>query len=281
MGHCTVEYAIEGLSASAAAYNAAVVIGDSAFRNHSGNGISFSATDGAQVTIDISETTIHKKRRLRHLRLHGRRRFVLSGAVDGGSITGNGNNGVYIYNNYGRSNLSFAGITVSGNTTHGYNFQDNYTQSRSYYTVEDGAIFGNGTGIYIKPQHRSSATVYVRDNEIYQSTDGIYLDNIQGDSSYDQQSELSVSGNRIHDNSGYGVYCYAHYYYARISATVTSNEIYRNGKHGVYCIRFRTDYTKNQMAAAITLNSVYENSGDGLYLQTFPGRRYSVQRHSR
>ena len=266
--HCDVGYGAHGLSFSAQSGVSIPTIENCAFHHSSGNGLSFTATDGAQVTIDINNTTISDNDGYGIYGYTEDGGSFLSGAVDGGSITGNGNNGVYIYNNYGRSNLSFAGITVSGNTTHGYNFQDNYTQSRSYYTVEDGAIFGNGTGIYIKPQHRSSATVYVRDNEIYQSTDGIYLDNIQGDSSYDQQSELSVSGNRIHDNSGYGVYCYAHYYYARISATVTSNEIYRNGKHGVYCIRFRTDYTKNQMAAAITLNSVYENSGDGLYLQT-------------
>ena len=82
------------------------------------------------------------------------------------------------------------------------------------------------------------------------------------------QSDLTVSGSRIHDNGGYGVVCVHGGYYARTFSTITSNEIYRNANHGVSCSRYNISYNNDRMAAEITLNDIYENGGYGTFLQT-------------
>ena len=107
LSHCTVEYAIEALSANAAAHNSAIAVSDSVLLNSSGNGLSFTATGGGQITVDVSDATIEDND---GYGIYGHTEgagSLLIGAVSGGAIIGNGDNGGVRLQLFARSQRSF------------------------------------------------------------------------------------------------------------------------------------------------------------------------------
>ncbi|MBW2108270.1 MAG: right-handed parallel beta-helix repeat-containing protein, partial [Deltaproteobacteria bacterium] len=185
--------------------------------------------------------------------------------IDHVTVTGNNGDGISLYP-YNRSRMrsTVSGNTLSGNSGRGIYIyaRNNYTNKpKSVFVIEANAIDGTGSGapgIYTYNEY-SSLQVDVTGNTVHDATTGIYCD------SYSYQNyttEILVSANEAHDNTGTGIWCNRRYR-STMSAEVCNNLVYDNGGSGIVCQRANSD----TMSAVVTLNAVYGNTQAGVICQ--------------
>jgi hypothetical protein len=122
-------------------------------------------------------------------------------------VHANGDNGIYVdTRNDAASDLQIQGNQVYDNQTYGIYLYTYYTRaSTSKIAVLDNRVHDSGAGIY-SYRYYSDLTLKISANEVYNSTEGIYVYN---DNGYGHR--LEVSDNDVHDNSSRGIYLYSQY----------------------------------------------------------------------
>jgi len=274
MDFCKIEYAVSGLKYTANKGVHSISVKNSNIRDTSGTGLSISAEGGSKVSLALSGNEISDNDGYGIDCSAVDSGTELGGSIVDNEITGSGNNGLYVYTyNSGKSDLTISENRIHGNRDYGIYLYNSMTDDViSNFAVTGNTVYGNdtasgsGVGIYTSA-YRGKMTVEIVDNEVYQSSEGIYCRSANNitNSNYRYQGVIwaQIRGNDVHDNSSRGIYCYAGYYHSRIYPQITGNRVYRNGTDGIQ-LDYLSSYS-HVLAPVITLNEVYDNGGRGIY----------------
>lgn len=267
--HCIIEYASLGINWQAMVGMQSATISSCTIRHTLGNGVYVYGESGSKVSVDMQGSEITDN--------NGRGIYCyvkdsstgLSGNISSNTITNNGSNGLYVYTyTNAKSNLLIESNIIHDNNEYGiYLYTRDTFAIQSQFEVKNNTVYACGTGIYCYA-YNSDMAVDVTGNEVYQSSEGIYL-NIYVTQKYTTSSlHANITGNNIHENSSRGIYCYARGYssysrYARIYTEITGNGVYQNASDGIQLVTG----VCGQIEPVITLNTVYGNNGRGIYCQ--------------
>lgn len=265
LSHCVVEYATSGVRVEAIDTNVILNISSSLIRQCSGDGIYIYASDRKKLSLQLNNNEIMEnggRGIYSYSRDYGTR---IEGIIGDSVIHDNGSYGIYAYSEAtGSYDLQIYSNTISNNKEYGIYLHPKFTQNLNCvkFLVQGNKIFSNGYGIYCNP-YRSTADIEIRDNEIYQSSNGLVVDwNLVHVSNIDLH--LVVAGNDVHDNTDNAIYLTTNggYSNTQLRPNFIGNRIYRNGGNGIYC---GETYHRIIIEPVITLNEIYENTGKGIY----------------
>jgi len=296
---CVVEYATAGVRVEAATGLRTAMITRSSIRNNGGDGIYAHAASTAKlsVTLDGNQLTGNDGYGVyTHAEHEGSK---LSGSLAGNTVAQNGNHGIYIYSyNYATSELDVRNNVVHDHPTkYGIYLHTQYTYSgTSRLTVTDNTVYGASYGIYAYTYY-SGLRLDIGRNEVYQATHGIYANaqaylqdtvletTLRDNDVHDNTSTglfvtsnagslagptVTVRGNRVRSNSGYGIRVNAQGSNPATPPSVTLNEIFGNGSYGIFA--------SSTGPLLFLHNDIRDNGSIGLYLASGEGSRVHFNR---
>ena len=187
---------------------------------------------------------------------------TVTGVINNNAISGNGNNGVYVYTSI---------------------FDNRTGVTSQTFDITNNAITNNGNnGVFINSYLYNNNHAGTRFNQTFNITgnkivnnanDGIYIGNYIGDLYTDNRSSLiqvvNIADNNISNNGGNGIHVYnetdtdASFLSQRL--TITNNTIINNGSDGIF-VDFYNDYNDSQLnfKGIITGNTITGNGDDGI-----------------
>ncbi|HEY6000332.1 MAG TPA: right-handed parallel beta-helix repeat-containing protein, partial [bacterium] len=239
--HAVVEYAVNGISATAGAHALNVSLSGVTVQHHAADGVAVAANSGSIATVTVDGSTITD--------CSGRGLYAfasypaspLAFAVSNSTISANGSYGIHLYGQWGLITADIFGNIISGNA------------GSSTFLGGIYAYFGNQGGGGTK------STLTVRGNQILSNgTYGIntYLSGVDLD--------RTIVGNLV-DGHTYGIYCQDQWTPSQgLVSVVRGNELRNSTSYGILISQSNVTYAANEFTA----NNVHHGAAVGVYFQS-------------
>ncbi len=263
MNYCTVEYAFYGLRMPFNANTPVVSFRNGIIQNITDDGVFLETLTGADVTFELTGTTISNTGdEGMHLYLSSTN-STLSATIEDCSIDTINDYGIYLENGNGITDLLISGTTIHDTGNHGIYVSPSTSYDRAVdVSIENCTIFNAATGVYVT-YNRTDGTLNLSGSTIYSCSQGVYL----SVKDYGYTLTASILNNIVHDNTNDGIYCYAGSA-STLNLTCSGNTVYNNSGDGIYIQRYNS--TSTNLYPVITLNEVYNNNDWAVYCKAYP-----------
>ncbi|MFC1586511.1 right-handed parallel beta-helix repeat-containing protein, partial [Fibrobacterota bacterium] len=244
--YCRVEYAINGISYTAA-IDTNTVIQNSTVRNCSNYGIRM---DNASASLKLESSIIDS------CNSHGIYFYYSHGGyfmVRNSWINDNSGYGIYCYPRYSDAVIDISGDSISGNGTWGIYLQTQFSENSATGSVKQNWISNNSNGVYINAYESTNGMTPLVDSNTISNNTGSY--GIQCDNyALPDITNNSITGHSIGISLGFNEEYWTDSIYTITNNTITSNQ---EGIHAYNWSRVVAQY-----------NDVYDNTSYDFYNQT-------------